>query len=81
MERISRRLQVRPEVMFCFSAYHTQYTAAQRPTTTPGKTPARNSLPIEALVITAKRIIVILGGMMIAIAPEEVTRPSEKRSL
>jgi hypothetical protein len=28
---ISRRLRLRPELMFCFSAYHMQYTAAQMP--------------------------------------------------
>src|SRR3989304_10379108 len=80
VRRISPALQVRPEVILCLSAYHTQYTLAHRPTTMPGRNPARNSLPTEALVITANRIMVMLGGMMMAIAPEELINPSEKRS-
>src|SRR2546423_15712523 len=77
---MSAGLQARPEVMFSFIACHTQYTAAHTPTTMPGRKPARKSLPMDALVITAKRIMVMLGGMMMAMAPDEVMRPSEKRS-
>ena len=46
----------------------------------PGRNPARNRLPIDALVITENRIIVMLGGMMMAIAPDEVISPSENLS-
>ena len=49
------------------------------PTAMPGRKPARNSRPTDALVITENRIMVMLGGMMMAIAPDEVISPSEKR--
>src|SRR3990172_2343737 len=77
---ISSMLHLRPAVTLCLTANHTQYTEAHSPTTMPGRIPARNSLPTEALVITANMIMVMLGGMMMAMQPEEVIKPREKRS-
>ena len=65
-------------VTLSLRATHTQVTSSDRPISRPGKTPARNSLPIDTLAMTPKTIMPIDGGITGAITPPAAMRPEAR---
>ena len=62
-------------MLFSRLATHHQATAIATPIISPGKMPARNSLPIETLAATPKITKPIDGGITGAMIPAEAMSP------